>query len=707
MCLSVSPGYLVRMEALIKAAIPAPVHLPNRSAATQRPPNHVSVRRSRKNGEVNGLYCTPSHIGSENQGDEQMTEEISQPSNLEAEGKHADIWRRFKEAQQNILYLNKQRLLVIEELEKVNREKQLLLGQIEQFQLRNQAADGRANGTDRLSILWELLHRIDSMVLTQKANIVEASNWRRLIMDGKVSIAYVFSDVLDQRDSELLEKLRQFADGSKRNGFHIVQICTEMEPLVYVGSLASYVTGLSRALQRKGHTVEVILPKYARLNLGEVQGLREIEAEFYSYYNGQLHGNRIWTGIVCGIGVTLIEPIFFLSFFSREKIYGYSDDFERFSYFSRAALDYLVKAGKKPDVLHIHNWQTSIVGPLFWDIFVKQGLEGTKILLTCHDLNSQCLEQPQKLALSGLEPARLHRPDRFQDNARASLVNLLKGGIVYSNKVLIVSSMHSKGRIIRNFGYGLEPTLATHKDKLLIAPSGFDNSTWDPFQDKFLPKNYSADDLEGKAICKVALQQHVGLPKDASVALVGWIYQEVSDIDQKTLKTVVQSITHGGGQLILARIDKLTNLDRASESFVKDLKVLAGTDENVRFIDRYDEALSHLIFAGSDIILCQSFEDPTLQVPMKALKYGAAPVAMSSSDDRSRHIVDPDHDFSEYSQFMKSTFENISLNKALEEMRSNPSKWKRKMADAMDKDFSWDAETCDIHISAYAALQNL
>ncbi|KAI3423137.1 Glyco_transf_5 domain-containing protein [Psidium guajava] len=690
------------MEALIKAAIPAPVHLPNRSATIQRPPNHLSVCCSRKNGEVNGLYSTPSHIGSENQGDEQMNEEIIQPSNLEAKGKHADIWQLFKEAQQNILYLNKQRLLVIEELEKANSEKQLLLGQIEQFQLENKAVDGRSNGTDRLSILWELLHRIDSMILTRKVNIEEASHWRRLIMDSKVSIADIFSDVLDQRDLELLEKLRHFADGSKRNGFHIVHICTEMEPLVYVGSLASYVTGLSCALQRKGHIVEVILPKYARLNLAEVQGLREIETEFYSYYNGQLHGNRIWTGIVCGIGVTLIEPIFFSSFFSREKIYGYSDDFERFAYFSRAALDYLVKAGKKPDVLHIHNWQTSIVGPLFWDIFVKQGLEGTKILLTCHDLNSQCLERPDKLALSGLEPAHLHRPDRFQDNSRASLVNLLKGGIIFSNKVVIISSMHSKGRIIRNFGYGLEPTLTTHKDKLLIAPSGFDNSTWDPFRDKRLPKNYSADDLEGKTVCKVALQQHVGLRKDASVALVGWIYQEVSDIDLKTLKTVVQSITHEGGQLILARIDKITNLDRASESFVKDLK-----DENVRFVDGYDEALSHLILAGSDIILCQSFEDPTLQVPMKALKYGAAPVALSPSDERSRHIVEPDHDISEYSRFMKSTFENISLNQALDEMRSNPFKWKRKMADAMDKDFSWDAETCDVHISAYAALKNL
>lgn len=46
-----------------------------------------------------------------------------------------------------------------------------------------------------------------------------------------------------------------------RNGFHIVHICTEMVPVVSVGSLASYVTGLSHALQRKGNLVEVILPK--------------------------------------------------------------------------------------------------------------------------------------------------------------------------------------------------------------------------------------------------------------------------------------------------------------------------------------------------------------------------------------------------------------------------------------------------------------
>ena len=32
------------------------------------------------------------------------------------------------------------------------------------------------------------------------------------------------------------------------------------------------------------------------MDLDEVQGLQEIKAGFYSYFNGQQHGNRVWTG---------------------------------------------------------------------------------------------------------------------------------------------------------------------------------------------------------------------------------------------------------------------------------------------------------------------------------------------------------------------------------------------------------------------------
>ncbi|KAK4772631.1 hypothetical protein SAY86_014406 [Trapa natans] len=530
------------------------------------------------------------------------------------------------------------------------------------------------------------------MVMTNVVNVDEASILRKSVMDSRAIIADILSnDVLEKGDSELLAELRNFANGSRRIGYHIVHICTEMEPLVSIGSLASYITGLSRALQRKGHVVEVILPKYSCLKVDEVQCLQEIKAESYSYFNGQLYGNKIWTGVIYGIGVTLIEPLY-LSFFTRDSVYGYSDDFERFIYFSRASLDYLVKSGKKPDVIHVHNWETSVVGPLFWDIFVKQGLERTRILLTCHDLKSQNPAQPDKLALCGLDPARLHRPDRLQDNLKSPLINLLKGGVVYSNKVIIMSSLHSKGRILCNFGHGLETTLELHKEKLLVAPPGL-SSKWDPCKDIFLPKTYSAGNMEGKIFCKFALQERLSLPVDVSAVLVGCIFEELSDTDRSTIKRIVWSTGKKGIQFVFLRMDKQRH-DRVLESFLEEIK-----DENVRFISRDDEALSHLILAGSDIMLCP-LHDAMHQVPLKALKYGAAPITIISDEDRLRHHAD-------HEQLITSTLGDMSISQAIDELISNPSKWKRRLSEVMEKDFSWDWDCSDLHISAYAAVRTM
>ncbi|XP_030974392.1 glycogen synthase isoform X4 [Quercus lobata] len=711
---------MLTMTSLNAVTIPSP---PNPTAALRKPlrPRPVCCLRG-----GNGLYNKGSPRV-ESAGLDNM--EIHQSSNGELEVKRNNIGKLFREAQQNILYLNKQRLVAVEELNKANREKQLLLDRIERLEVEKQAGVGKVEeldkanrekqllldrierlevekqagvGKDKLSLCWELLLRIDSMVLSGMISAGEASDFRRLIMDHKVIVADAFNEILQKKDAELLAELLQFSDRSKKSGFHVIHICTEMSPLVSVGSLASYVTGLSCALQRKGHLVEVILPKYAIMDLDEVQGLQEIKAGFYSYFNGQQHGNRIWTGVVNGIGVSFIEPLYYSSFFSREKVYGYSDDFERFTYFSRASLDYIVKSGKQPDVLHIHNWETAIVGPLFWDIYVNQGLGGTRILLTCHDFDSQCLEQPDKLSLCGLDPPRLHRPDRLQDNTKTHLVNILKGGIVYSNQVVMVSSMNSKGRIISSFSHELKPTLSIHQDKLVIAPYGFDKSTWDPSKDNFLPENYSAEDMKGKTVCKVALQQHLALSGSASSILVGCFFAELSEIDMENLKAVVQNATRRGVQVILVEISKNSITNKKLESFQELLK-----DQNVRFINRLGEAISHLVFAGSDIILCQSFHEPDLQVPLKALKYGAAPIAITSTDDISRNFVDYDYERTKFSQFISSNFGKMSLSQALDEIENNPSRWNRKILAAMAMDFSWDAECCDVHVSAYTAIKKL
>ncbi|KAH9664165.1 glyco-transf 5 domain-containing protein [Citrus sinensis] len=603
------------MNFLINAAIPSPLYFSQQLNTTNRKPIRAPLRCSTNNGEVNDLSTIPSQIELGAQDNTGVSKEEFRSSSIEREMKNNDIWRLFKEAQRNILYLNKQRLDAVEELNKTNREKQLLLEKIEQLEVEKQAGLGKG-----------------------MINSGEASNLRKLVFDYKVSVADLFADILPEGDADLLAELRRFGSGSKKNGFHIIHICTEMDPLVSIGSLASYVTGLSGALQRKGHLVEVILPN-----------------------------------VVSGIGVTFIQPLHYSSFFNRESVYGYSDDFERFTYFSRASLDYIVKSRKQPDVLHIHNWETAIVGPLFWDIFVKQ-----------------CLEHPDKLALCGLDPARLHRPDRLQDNTKTHLVNILKGGVVYSNKVVIVSSMHSKGRIIRSLSHGLESTLAIH------------HSTWDPSNDKFLTENYCAEDMKGKTVCKVTLQQQLGLSKDASTIVVGCIFSDVSDVFLENLKAVVRGAKMRGIQFVFTGTNKLPSASRALVSFQEELK-----DGIVIFVDSYDDALLHLIFSGSDIILCHSFHDPLLQVPLKALKYGAAPIAVTSSDIEFRYFAEFDHESTRFSRFISSTFGNISLSQALEEIKNNPLSWKRKIKDAMLQDFSWDAECYDIHISAYTAIKNL
>ncbi|CAL5369307.1 unnamed protein product [Camellia sinensis] len=638
------------MEIFLNATIPSAPAFLNFTTSNSNPLKlRARVCCLGKNGGGNGVSSGSFRMALEGQDNSDMSESMRSIP----EKKHTDIWRLFREAQQNILYLNKQRMMAMEELDNMKREKKVLLDRIKQLEIKKQLSTRKES---------ELLLRLDSMVLTGMIGTGEASDLRKMIMDSKVTVADNFSDILHKRDAELLAELCQFSDKSKKKGLHIVHICTEMAPVISVGSLASYVTGLSRALQRKGHSVEALGQTYATLNLDEnLDRSMALESLLYNLF------------------------IIHHSLASR----GYM----------ATQMTLNVKSGKQPDVLHIHNWQTAIVGPLFWDVFVKQGLGSTRILLTCQDFDSQ---QPDKLGLCGLDPSRLHRPDRLQDNTKTHLVNILKGGIVYSNKVVIMSSKHSKGLILHSLSYGLESTLAVHKDKLLVAPCGFDNSTWNPSMDHFLPQSYSVDDMKGKAVCKIALQQHVGISENPSIITVGCIFSEVSDVDLENLKALVCIASGKGVQFIFMGTRKIEGINKALESFEEELK-----DDNVRFLNEYDEALSHLIFAGSDIILCQSFDDPVLQVPLKALRYGAAPVAATLIDNQFRQITDYDFESTEFSQYINNTFGNVSLSRAIDEIKNNPSQWNRKIMEAMTKDFSWDAECCDKHVSAYTSILNL
>ncbi|KAH7669827.1 UDP-Glycosyltransferase/glycogen phosphorylase protein [Dioscorea alata] len=597
--------------------------------------------------------------------DKNVVDESVFSSEKELDVNSSDVWKLFNDAQRNILYLNNQRLKAVDELDAIRREKHLLIKKLEQLEAEKKADVVKDPGT-----LWELFLRIDTMVLSGMINSEEATHLRKVIVNYQISIHDAFYEIQHKKDIELLSELHHFSEK---------------------------------------------ITRYTIADNGALQEFRKTEFEFDSYFGGCWHKNRVWTGVLYGIGVTLVEPLNNATFFNRNNIYGYPDDFERFTYFSRASMDYLVKTGKQPDVLHIHNWETAIIGPLFWDIFVHQGLAGTRVLCTCHDLTSQCLEQPEKLALCGLNPSQLHRPDRMQDNDKPDLINVLKGGIVYSNKVVLMPSFLSKDKIFHSLSHGLEPTLAIHKEKMLIAPYGYDNAVWDPSLDKFLPAKYSADNIEGKATCKDELRHHLGFQRPSS-AVVGCIYSGSSDFDLLSLKLAIMHCLRRSCQCVLLG-PKLPALDAILQAFQDE-----SMDEDVKFIADYDESLLHLVLAGTDIMLCCTFHDPVLQIPLKAVKYGSAPILMDSGIDELRksewHEVGygsrddrPSglHELASasFSQYILSTYANMTLSQALDEILNEPSKWSRRIREGMSRDFSWDAECCDIHCAAYTSIKNL
>lgn len=650
----------------------------------------------------------------------------------------SDVMKLFNDVQQNMLYLNKQRIAAIDDLQKVERENEILLARIRLLEAEIEASAterevlkresqafkskfvegyGMQNRNEKRGLkgiaeptpaFSELLLRIDSMVLTGAVNVGQASLLKSLALKQDAQAAYIVSSLRTKNDKELASGLLPLLDPNRRYGLHIAHICTELDPIAKSGALGTFVINLSRALQRRGNLVEVILPKYATINMDIVQSLRDIQVDFHSFYGGQWHKNKIWTGIVHGVAVTLIESLHPGGFFLRDHLYDYSDDFERFSYFCRAALEYIVKSGKQPDILHLHNWQTALVAPMFWDLYVGQGLGGTRILFTCNDFKNQCLQEPAKLGLCGLDPERLHRADRLQDSLHPTLVNILKGGIVYSNKVTTMSPVYALDVMTREHGHGLESILTTHKNKFMGIYNGLDVSIWDPSTDPYLPSVYSFENLSGKLTCKAHLKQQLGLlNSDDSTPLIGCLVPQVSESELELIKAALDCASMKRSQFVFMGESKIAHVQRTIEDFQSVVEAKGG-----RALTKYDDSMAHLILAASDILVCVLVNQPAAEMPLIAMQYGSIPIT-KQQEGSDQSVMDAD-DVSHWKEANAFIFRSatahqlmVALRRAIDLKVNDPQRWKDLLRNGMSKDFSWEGGCVEEYMAAYASIKQL
>ena len=149
---------------------------------------------------------------------------------------------------------------------------------------------------------------------------------------------------------------------------HIIHIASELAPLAKVGGLADVVLGLCRELSWKGHDIDIIIPKYDCMDSEQIRDLTIDTKDLMSFYQGEWYSNTIWMGWVENIKVYFIEPHHPRFFFNRGCFYGCEDDVERFLYFSRSAIEFIYKRPLNPDIIHLHDWQTACIAPLYQDM---------------------------------------------------------------------------------------------------------------------------------------------------------------------------------------------------------------------------------------------------------------------------------------------------------------------------------------------------
>ncbi|KAK7368686.1 hypothetical protein VNO80_10714 [Phaseolus coccineus] len=625
---------------------------------------------------------------------------------LETSLEEANIYKLSSEKLQNYNELMKQKIKLLEDrLQKSDQELnsyiQLYQNSVKEFQ---DTLDTLKEESKRRTVeepvedmSWEfwskLLLLIDGWAIEKKISVDDASRLKEQVRRRDRRISETFLAYEEESEHEAVSAFLGLLSSATSPGLHVIHIAAEMAPVAKVGGLADVVTGLGKALQKKGHLVEIVLPKYDCMQYDRVSNLRALDVLIESYFDSQLYKNKIWVGTVEGLPVYFIEPHHPAKFFWRGEYYGEHDDFKRFSYFSRAALDFLLQAGKKPDIIHCHDWQTAFIAPLYWEIFVNKGLNSARICFTCHNFEYQGTAAASELDSCGLVSQSLNRSDRMQDNSAHHIVNSVKGGIVFSNIVTTVSPTYAQEVRTKEGGHGLDSTLSSHSRKFIGILNGIDTDAWDPASDVFLPVQYNAADLQGKLENKQALRRRLGLSSaDVTRPLVGCITRLVPQKGVHLIRHAIYLTLELGGQFVLLGSSPMQYIQKEFESIANQFK----NHDHVRLILKYDEPLSHEIYAASDMFIIPSIFEPCGLTQMISMRYGAIPIVRKTGG-LNDSVFDVDDDTIP-SQFQNGfTFANAdeqglkgALVRALNLFKNNPESWKQLVQKDMNIDFSWE-----------------
>ncbi|MFA5338367.1 MAG: glycogen/starch synthase [Candidatus Omnitrophota bacterium] len=378
-----------------------------------------------------------------------------------------------------------------------------------------------------------------------------------------------------------------------------IALCSsEVFPYAKTGGLADVTGALPLALAKNDCEVKVFMPLYKKVKPQKMfndYGLtKEGNVEFYFIKND--------------------------NYFMRDALYGtpqgdYGDNLERFSFYSRKVLELLKQLNFKPDVIHSNDWQSSLVNIYLRTIYSSDDFfRKAATVLTIHNLAYQGLFSRDKYPVLGLswDYFNMHCLEFYEK------INLLKGGIVFSDIVSTVSPTYAKQIQTPDYGCGLDGVLREKRDKLVGILNAIDYDVWNPAKDKLIYKNYSPKNLEDKAINKKMFQKELGLKVDEDTLLLGMVSRLA---EQKGVDILSDSLDY------LLKKYQIVILGLGDEKYHKILKKKADKFKKSFSLNlTFDEKIAHRIYAACDGFLMPSRFEPCGLSQMISYKYATVPI---------------------------------------------------------------------------------
>ncbi|NGX56243.1 MAG: Glycogen synthase [Candidatus Anoxychlamydiales bacterium] len=488
----------------------------------------------------------------------------------------------------------------------------------------------------------------------------------------------------------------------------IVHIAAEIAPIAKVGGLADVVYGLSKELKNQKQDVCVIIPFYKKLKKSFLKDLKLYKKKLIIFEKNRYHKNKIFLAKLDDISVFLIDPD--KNYFKRNSIYGYKNDQERFLYFSKAALEFLKEEKNIIDILHIHDWHVSFIAPLYKECFCKK-LTVKKIVLSIHNLEYQGLCKTTNIKALGYNGAYFLEKEKLQDPCKPKTINLLKGGIIYSDKIIPVSKTYASEILTKEYGFGLEKILKKHKRKIKGIINGIDNKLFSPKTSKHLKCSYDSKINLDKLIKikekhKQLLREKLNLNESnlPIIANIGRIvYQKGPDLIIDTAR----ASKNDKYQFVLLGTPFNKKLEKEFHKLKKDEK----KNKNLSINFAYDEKLCHLIFAASDFVLIPSKFEPCGLTQIIAFKFGSIPIvrktgglADSVFDIDNKNISKNKKNGFVFEKFNKQDM-NKTINRALKFYTDKNNEFYKLLIKNMKQNYSWEKSAKD-YLNVYKELIN-